>query len=143
MSEPFEVLCEIRQGCPFSPLAFVLAVELLAITIRNSSIAGFETPDLGSRAGANMSIKQLTDDTALFLKNKQDMNISFTIQKEFECFTGLTLNIPKTKALQICSKREHENLPFKVIDKIKILRIYFENDKMANEIENNWNSKLE
>ena len=32
---------------------------------------------------------------------------------------------------------------FKVADKIKILGIYFENDKMAKEIANNWNSKLE
>ena len=60
------MLCGIRQGC-----AFVLTVELLAIKIRNSSIAGFETPDLGSRAGAKIELKQLADDATLFLINKQ------------------------------------------------------------------------
>ena len=34
ISEYFAVEARIRQGCPFSPLAFVLAVELLAIKIR-------------------------------------------------------------------------------------------------------------
>ena len=111
-------------------MAFVLAVELLAIKIRNNSIAGVETPDLGSGAGANIEIKQLADDTTLFLKNKQDMNSSFTILKEFEGFTGLKLNVQKTKALQICSQREQEKLPFKVVDRIKILGIHFEHIKM-------------
>ena len=68
VSEPFEMLYGIRQGCPFSPLAFVLAVELLDINVRNSTIAGVETPNLGSRAGAKYKIKQLADDATLFLK---------------------------------------------------------------------------
>ena len=71
------------------------------------------------------------------------MNSSFTILKEFEGFTGLKLNVQKAKALQMCSQREQKNLPFKVVDKIKILGTHFEHDKMAKEIENNWNSKLE
>ena len=35
LSEYFAVEAGIRQGCPFSALAFVLAVELLAIKIRH------------------------------------------------------------------------------------------------------------
>ena len=73
-------------------------MELLAIKIRNSSIAGIETPDLGSGAGAKIKMKQLADDTTLFLKNKQDMNSSFTILKEFEGCTGLDLNVQKNKS---------------------------------------------
>ena len=35
ISEYFAAEAGIRQGCPFSPLAFVLAVDLLAIEIRH------------------------------------------------------------------------------------------------------------
>ena len=37
------MICGIWQGCPFSTLGFVLAAELLAIKIRNSSRGGTET----------------------------------------------------------------------------------------------------
>ena len=37
ISEDFEVKCGIRQGCPFSPLAFVIGVELLAIRLREDN----------------------------------------------------------------------------------------------------------
>ena len=143
VSEPFEVLCGIRQGCPFSPLAFVLAVELLAIKIRNSAISGIETPNLNHRVDTHIKIKQLADDTTLFLKDKQDMINSYTMLKDFEGFTGLKVNVHKTKAIQIGARREYENLPFNTVDKIKILGIYFENGKMAMEIETNWKSKVE
>ena len=61
------MLYGVRQGWPFSRSAFVLAEELLAIRIKNSLIAGIETPDLGGRVGAKIKIKQLVDGTTLFL----------------------------------------------------------------------------
>ena len=127
------MLCGIRQGCPFSPLAFVQPVELLAIKIRNSSLDGIETPDLDGSEGGKLKINQVADDTTLFLKNKQDTENLFTILKDFESFTGLKLNVkkkpPKIEARQVCSQREHEHVVFKVVDKIKSLEMYSENEK--------------
>ena len=40
ISDTIPLKCRIRQGCPFSPLVFILAVELLAIKIRNNKISG-------------------------------------------------------------------------------------------------------
>ena len=70
LSEPFKVNCGIRQGCPFSPLAFVLAVEILAIKIRNSSIKGIELPKLKDLEN-NIKCRQLADDTSLFFKRRK------------------------------------------------------------------------
>ena len=49
--------------------------------------------------------------------------------EEFERFTGLKLNVKKPHALQVCSQIEHEHVLFKVVDKIKSLEMYFENEK--------------
>ena len=40
-------------------------------------------------------------------------------------------------------QKAEQNLPFATTDKIKILGIYFQKDKMAKHIEDNWNSRLE
>ena len=73
VSEPFNVTCGIRQGCPFSPLAFVLAVEVLAIKIRNSQINGIKAPTSTPGEEVYIKIKQMADDTTLFLKDKDDI----------------------------------------------------------------------
>ena len=68
LSEPFKVNCGIWQGCPFSPLAFVSAVKILAIKIQNSIIKGIELPKLKD-LHINIKCRQLADDTSLFLKD--------------------------------------------------------------------------
>ncbi len=52
----------IRQGCPISPLLFILAVEMLAILIdKNSSF------DKLNVFGRQIGISQLADDTVIVL----------------------------------------------------------------------------
>ena len=143
LSEPFDVNCGIRQGCPFSPLAFVLAVELLAVKIRSSPITGIKTPSAGLANSISLKIKQLADDTTLFLNGREDMVKSMNILETFERFSGLKLNFHKTKALRLGRGINEHDLPFSVVDKIKILGIYFQADKMAKDVEENWKGRIE
>ena len=52
------MLCGMWHGCSFPPPAFVLVVELLAIEIRNRSVAGIETSELGERASVTTKKKR-------------------------------------------------------------------------------------
>ena len=76
LSEYFAVEAGIRQGCPFSPLAFVLAVELFAIKIRHcENIKGLNYWKV--RNGLLESIIKIAlyaYDLTLFLKDEQDCN---------------------------------------------------------------------
>lgn len=98
--EPFNVEREIRQGCPFSPLIFVLAVKLLAIRIRSSSIKRIkisQTIPLNNLSETVLKIQQFADDTTLHLKDKQDLDIAMEIFSSFAAITGLKINYEKTK----------------------------------------------
>ena len=86
LSEYFAVGAEIRQGCLFSPLAFILVVELLAIKkIRHcENIKGLNY--WKSRNGLLESIIKTAlyaDDLTLFLKDEQDMHQALEILAEF------------------------------------------------------------
>ena len=140
ISEPFDIGCGIRQGCPFSPLGFVLAVELLAIKIRNSAIKGIELPSENNKV---MKIKQMADDTTLFLRDKQDFSLSLDIIHWFERFSGLSLNMNKTKALRMGRTRENDNIPVTIVNRINILGIWFESEKMASTIKGNWEDRID
>ena len=141
ISSSFSASCGIRQGCPFSPLSFVLAVEILAIKIRNSSIKGIQLPNIENQ-NIRLKIKQLADDTTLFLKDREDMDKAKDIIGHFSKFSGLNLNVLKTKALQVGRIQANVDMPFQITEKIKILGVYFKRDKMAKFVEDNWIGRL-
>ena len=63
-SRYFSLKSGIRQGCPLSALLFIIAVEVLAIGIRNSNeVIGVTLNN------KQFKITQLADDTTLFLKD--------------------------------------------------------------------------
>ena len=138
LSESFNVSCGIRQGCPFSPLAFILAVELLAIKIRNCDIKGIDLP-IGN---TTLKIKQLADDTTLFLKNKEDIKLAEKVLNAFASFSGLQLNNQKTNALRLGSQKHEPDLPYNTVNELKILGIKFKNNTMAKHIEENWADRI-
>ena len=74
-----KVESEIRQGCPFSPLAFVLSIELLAIKIKDCK----DPP--GIHLEQVLKIALYADDITLFWGNEHEMSHALSIVKSFSC----------------------------------------------------------
>lgn len=66
-SNPFSTKCRVPQGCPFSPLAFLVVAEALTRLIQSdNSIQGININ------GAHIKISQFADDTQLFAETYKD-----------------------------------------------------------------------
>lgn len=140
MTNYFKVSRGVRQGCPLSPILFVLAVEMLALKIRQDQLCrGIELP-----SGQTTKISQFTDDTTLILEDTTPLRNAMNIVTSFGALSGLQLNKKKTKALWIgtSSKNKMEPLKFQCPkDPIKFLGTYLSHDAAANN-NNNFHIKI-
>ena len=142
ISELFNMERGVRQGCPISPLLFILTVELLAINIRNDNkIKGILIPN----SKYTIKILQYADDTTLFLKNLIDYREILAKIKEFSVFTGLELNKSKSNAMYISNSKHNNTFKYgiKFVNKIKILGIIFSNENPAQDIHDNFTSRID
>ena len=87
----------IFQGCPISPLLFLCAVEVLAISIRNNDkIIGIKI------GGVEKKISLLADDTTCFLHGDLDsFENLFDTLRDFATFSGCKINMSKSEAIHI------------------------------------------
>ena len=146
LSKYFAVEAGIRQGCPFSPLAFVLAVELLGIKTRQcENIKGLNY--WKARNGLLESIIKIAlyaDNLTLFLKDEHDMQQALKILAEFSTFSGLEINRMKSEAMWLGSKQNTDTFfGFVWKRRLKILGVYFACDKCASQVEENWTGRVE
>ena len=92
MTNYFKVSWGVRQGCPLSPLLFVLAAEMLALKLRQNQLCrGIELP-----SGQNAKISQFADDTTLILEDTTSLRNAMNIVNSFGVLSGLQLNKKKT-----------------------------------------------
>lgn len=123
----FPVERGVRQGCPISPLLFIIAAEILACKIRSDDeIKGITIGD------EVFTISQLADDTTLFLSDSNSLKHAFTLLDEFSIISGLLLNKGKTQMLHLGHIRLKipDNMGIKLIEgSFKTLGVWFSNDR--------------
>ena len=117
----------VRQGDPLSPYLFVLAVETLAISIReNAEIKGIKIKQEETK------LLQYADDTTVVLSDVNSARILFQQLEIFNSLSGLAVNSSKTEGFWIGSLKDNDLKPFGIkwpIEPIKALGVFFTYDK--------------
>lgn len=116
-------------------------MEILAIAIRqNKNIRGIRIGD------TEFKISQLADDTTCFLNDEESGFEVLNIMQSFHSLSGLKINLNKTEAIWIGSKRNHKpgTLPVKWSrGDFFTLGIWFNSEDENNVINKNLKTKLE
>ena len=93
-------------GCPFSPLAFVLADEMLNIKTGDcrdlKGIRNWSTVN-NINFEAAVKIALYTDDIRLFLQNEQDVFHALSIIEDFSLISRLRINRTTSEAMWLGS----------------------------------------
>ena len=85
LSQSIEVSSGIGQGCPFLPMAFILALELLAIKMRaDPSVKGISIP---RNRKCFLKLLLYADDITLFLQDKDELKNALSLVSYFSKFS--------------------------------------------------------
>jgi hypothetical protein len=99
-SLPFCIHSGVPQGCPFSPLAFLIIAEALTrMLVAEEDIEGITINGIEHR------ISQFADDTQLLLKNFNSFEAAFKCIALYEKASGMRIN--KGKYVGILTMRQH------------------------------------
>uniref|UniRef100_A0A3B5PRH3 Reverse transcriptase domain-containing protein n=1 Tax=Xiphophorus maculatus TaxID=8083 RepID=A0A3B5PRH3_XIPMA len=102
-----------RQGCPLSPLLFIIAIEPLSIALRASpSFRGI------FRNGTEYKLSLYADDLLLYVSNPAiSVPTVLHILNYFSSFSGYKLNLEKSECFPINTTAcdiQHSDFPFKL-----------------------------
>ncbi len=127
MTQYFPLERGVRQGDPVSPYLFNIAMEVLALAIRNSTnIEGFNIQ------GHSFKLLQFADDTTVLLQNKESLLHLKQLLVRFGLLSGLKINEDKTETIGLGAWKNLNEYyhGFKISPKpVKVLGIWFCHDK--------------
>ena len=98
----FQLKRSVRQGDPLSPLLFIIALEILAINIRNNIQINGITVD-----GNELKLVIFADDMTSFVGDKPSFFVLMDNVKLFGRYAGLKMNHEKTEILPLGSNVLH------------------------------------
>ena len=141
LSSFFSLSRGVRQGCPLSPLLYVLVAEVLACNIRaNPRIVGLSLPGSASPLPV---VSQYADDTSLVVTTDDSIKATFDTYSLFESGSGAKLNQSKSKGLWLGSWVGRTDPPV-ALDwsptKLKILGVFL---RTGNLEEANWRPRID
>lgn len=140
LSEPVRQLGGVRQGCPLSPLLYILAIEPLAAALRSEpSLMGLHLP--GGK-GESAKVSLYADDMTLFLSSDRDFEVANKVILRFSRATGAKVNVTKSSVMFAGRWKGRKEAPggFSLCaDGLKILGVYFHR---ANSAQANWVNRV-
>jgi hypothetical protein len=105
LGEWFEIKSGVAQGCPLSPLLFLLVAEALKMTIcENKEVEGIEI------GGTSYLISQFADDTTLGLKNDKSIKPAEKSIAKWCRATGMKENATKREGIAM-GKLRNKQMP--------------------------------
>ena len=140
-SDFFKPTRGVRQGCPLSPLLYVITMEVLAANIRaHPHIRGLSLP----RNPHPLPVLSLyADDTSVIVSSDLGILSVFEVYGSFEKGSGSKLNLGKCEGLWLGSWRDRAEAPVAInwtSSKIKVLGIFIGNVGIE---EANWLPRIE
>ncbi len=135
LTDKIQLKSGVRQGCPLSPLLYVMVIELLGLQLRsNPNIVGFNIE------GENIISSHYSDDAVIKITQNRCFKEVYKDLKTYESGTGAKINYEKTKGLWLGKWRHRNDDPFEDLytekdtkmkwtsDNVKYLGIYVGND---------------
>ena len=140
LSQPFSLSRGVRQGCPLSPLLYVLVSEVLAVNIRaNPRIRGLTLPGVPVPLPP---ISQYADDTSVIVTSDDAIKATFETYAIYERGSGSKLNLSKSKGLWLGSWNGRRDPPVSLdwsSTKIKVLGVFIGIGDLEEE---NWRPRI-